>query len=202
MTPSGRGKGSTKEREAAPALWSEATQFFVGGSACSSEDSVLAVLWSVPAFPQEGSPLFCVFPLSTLETSELANQQIATPDKRVQQGLRGLGPKSRAFRIVTGRRHERADPACVPMVSWPLMAFPSVLCTLHGAMKEGGLLLIGRSAVVSSSLRAASPGSWSIFPGSRWWGGSRSYHSRAPILSVNTVAQTTTIILTRISFKY
>lgn len=97
--------------------------------------------------------------------------------------------------------HEQPDPACVPMVSWPLMAFPSILCTLHGAMKEGGLLLTGCSAVVSSTLCAASPGSWSIFPGSRWWGGSRSYHSRAPILSVNTVAQTTTIILTRLDLE-
>lgn len=66
-------------------------------------------------------------------------------------------------------------------------------------MKEGGLLLTGFSAEVVSSLSAEGPGSWLVFPGVRWWGGSHcvsqpvlSRHSPF-ILSISDVAQTITI---------
>lgn len=119
-----------------------------------------AVLGKCPCFSTRRLAIVLCVP--TVNTGNLRAGEPTDSDSRQTgaAGTEGAGTQVQSLQDRDRKVHERPDPACVLMVSWPLMAFPSVLCTLHGAMKEGGLLLTGRSAVVSSTLRAESPGSW------------------------------------------
>ena len=92
-----------------------------------------AAPWRTLSWLSSSLSLLHVFPVSTLETAELADAQTGTKDIRGVARTEKPGPLStEPAGLVMGRWHEQPGPACVLMVLWPLMASPTSPCTLHG----------------------------------------------------------------------